>query len=313
MADIPNETELQEPPKQSKRAVFVARLSSTLVLWALISGALWFNNSYFFYVLVSALGLLGYWEFLQMLGHRGKPFRALRNWSLLVAVGYFIACFYHFERFGRSGFGAVESVAIFLAVTGGFTVMLAFKIDGRRTIEQITQAGFGFVYVIILFNFLAHLIYLPNDSSAGMPAGGFYLLFVLVVTKFTDMGAYITGTITSNFMTNSKMIPHISPGKTWQGFFGAFIFAIGGGFAVFAIFPGQLEILTPLHVVVLGIVLGLASVIGDLAESVLKRSVDVKDSGHMLPGIGGALDLIDSLLFTAPIFYFYLRAVQLPG
>ena len=298
--------ETEQPAKKSKGAVFAARLTSTLTLWALVTGALWFNNSYLFYVLVSVLGVLGYWEFLQMSGQRGKAFSALRNWSLLVAVGYLLACFYHFERFGRSGFGPVESVAIFLSVAGAFAVMLPFKIDGRRTIEQVTHAGFGFVYVMIFFTFLAHLIYLPKDAAAGNPTGGFYLLFVLVVTKFTDMGAYLTGTL----IGKHKMIPHISPGKTWQGFFGAIVWAVLGGFIVFWIFPGQLTILTPLHVAILGVVLALAAVIGDLAESVLKRSLDVKDSGNVLPGIGGALDLIDSLLFTAPIFYFYLRAVQ---
>jgi phosphatidate cytidylyltransferase len=296
----------EQPVKKSKGAVFAARLTSTLALWALVTGALYFNNSYLFYVLVSVLGLLGYWEFLQMSGQRGKAFTTLRNWSLLVAVGYLLACFYHFERFGRSGFGPVESVAIFLSVAGAFAVMLPFKTDGRRTIEQVTHAGFGFVYVMIFFTFLAHLIYLPKDAAAGNPTGGFYLLFVLVVTKFTDMGAYVTGTL----IGKHKMIPHISPGKTWQGFFGAIVWAVLGGFIVFWIFPGQLTILTPLHVAILGVILALAAVIGDLAESVLKRSLDVKDSGNVLPGIGGALDLIDSLLFTAPIFYFYLRAVQ---
>jgi len=299
-----------EVKKKSKGAVFLARSFSTLSLWALIVGALWLNSSILFYVLIGALGLLGYWEYLQMLGHKGKAFNALRWWSLAVAAGYMYACFYHFERFGRSGFGPVESVAIFLAIGGGFTVMLPFKIDGRRTIEQVTQAGFGFVYVVVLFTFLAHLLYLPHEATAGNPAGGFYLLFVLVVTKFTDMGAYITGTVTSTFMNNHKMIPHISPGKSWQGFFGAFLFAIGGGFAIYALFPEHLALLNPTHIVVLGIVLALAAVIGDLAESVLKRSLDVKDSGNILPGIGGTLDLIDSLLFTAPIFYLYLRAVQ---
>lgn len=296
----------REPAKNSKGAVFVARLSSTLTLWALVAGALWFNSSFLFYILISVLGVLGYWEYLQMLGHRGRAFAALRAWSMLVAVGYLLACFYHFERFGRSGFGPVESVAIFLSVAGAFAVMLPYRIDGRRTIEQVTQAGFGFVYVMVLFAFLAHLIYLPHESVAGQPAGGFYLLFVLVVTKFTDMGAYITGTL----IGKHKMVPHISPGKTWQGFGGAIVWAVLGGFTVFWLFPGELKLLTPLHVVVLGVVLALAAVVGDLAESVLKRSLDVKDSGHVLPGIGGALDLIDSLLFTAPIFYFYLRAVQ---
>jgi phosphatidate cytidylyltransferase len=295
-----------EPKKKSKGAVFVARLSSTLTLWALIFGALWLDSSYLFYILIGVLGMLGYWEYLQMLGHRGKPFAVLRLWSLLVAATYLLTCFYHFERFGRSGFGAVESVAIFLSVAGAFTVLLPFKIDGRRTVEQISETSFGFVYVMVLFTFLAHLIYLPHEAAPGRPAGGFYLLFVLVVTKFTDMGAYITGTL----IGKHKMIPHISPGKTWQGFGGAIVFAVLGGLAIFYMFPGDLKILTPTHVVVLGVVLALAAVVGDLAESVLKRSLDVKDSGHVLPGIGGALDLIDSLLFTAPIFYFYLRAVQ---
>ena len=294
------------PAKKSKGAVFVARTSSTLSLWALVAGALWFNSSYLFYILVGVLGVLAFWEYLQMLGHRDKAFATLRTWSLVVAVGYLLACFYHFERFGRSGFGAVESVAIFLAVAGSFTVMLPFNIDGRRTIERVTYAGFGFVYVMVLFTFLAHLLYLPHGSGPGEPTGGFYLLFVLAVTKFTDMGAYLTGTL----IGKHKMIPHISPGKTWQGFFGAIGWAILGGFLVFWLFPAHLDILTPLHVTILGVILALTAVIGDLAESVLKRSLDVKDSGNVLPGIGGALDLIDSLLFTAPIFYLYLRALQ---
>ena len=76
-----------------------------------------------------------------------------------------------------------------------------------------------------------------------------------------------------------------------------------------AMLPGQLNYLNYTHAVVLGLVLGFAAIVGDLAESVIKRSCDVKDSGSFLPGIGGALDLIDSILFTAPLLFFYLRFV----
>ena len=72
----------------------------------------------------------------------------------------------------------------------------------------------------------------------------------------------------------------------------------------------QLTYLTQTDAVILGLVLGFAAIIGDLAESIIKRSADVKDSGHFLPGIGGALDLIDSILFTAPLLFFYLRFVK---
>jgi phosphatidate cytidylyltransferase len=73
--------------------------------------------------------------------------------------------------------------------------------------------------------------------------------------------------------------------------------------------PGHLSVLTWTHATILGLLLGFAAVIGDLAESIIKRSTGVKDSGNMFPGIGGALDLIDSLLFTAPLLFFYLRLV----
>jgi len=105
------------------------------------------------------------------------------------------------------------------------------------------------------------------------------------------------------------MIPHISAKKTWEGFFGALVFAFLCSLALFKLMPGHLSVLTWTHATILGLLLGFAAVIGDLAESIIKRSTGVKDSGNLLPGIGGALDLLDSLLFTAPLLFFYLRLV----
>jgi phosphatidate cytidylyltransferase len=104
------------------------------------------------------------------------------------------------------------------------------------------------------------------------------------------------------------MIPHVSPGKTWEGFGGALVFAQLAGIGLFLMFPAELATLRHLgHVVALGFLLAVLAVIGDLAESVVKRSIHAKDSGRMLPGIGGSLDLIDSVCFTAPALYFYVK------
>jgi phosphatidate cytidylyltransferase len=119
------------------------------------------------------------------------------------------------------------------------------------------------------------------------------------------MGAYLTGSA----IGRHKLIPHISPAKTWEGFFGALGFSLLASCGLFALMPTQLSVLNWTHATVLGLLLGFAAVIGDLAESIVKRSTGVKDSGKMLPGIGGALDLVDSLLFTAPLLFFYLRLV----
>jgi phosphatidate cytidylyltransferase len=164
---------------------------------------------------------------------------------------------------------------------------------------------FGLLYVLWLFNFTTKILYLTPRSGTGIVTGQFYCLYLIAVTKFSDMGAYLTGSAIGRHL----MVPQISAKKTWEGFFGALGFALFCSLALFKLMPGHLAMLSWTHATILGLLLGFAAVIGDLAESIIKRSTGVKDSGNFLPGIGGALDLIDSLLFTAPLLFFYLRLV----
>ncbi len=131
------------------------------------------------------------------------------------------------------------------------------------------------------------------------------MLYLIVITKFSDMGAYLTGSL----IGKHPLVPHIGPKKTWEGFFGALVFSVTGSYVMLGLMPNKLWLINNWHGAVLGLLLGFAAIIGDLAESIIKRSCGVKDSGKMLPGIGGALDLIDSLLFTAPLLFFYMRLV----
>jgi phosphatidate cytidylyltransferase len=131
------------------------------------------------------------------------------------------------------------------------------------------------------------------------------LIYLMVVTKFSDMGAYVFGSL----FGRHPFAPHISPKKTWEGFFGALVLSSLGSYWLYALIPARLAVLRLEDVVILGLLLGVGAVVGDLAESIIKRSTHAKDSSRILPGIGGTLDLIDSLLFTAPLMYFYLRLV----
>ena len=103
------------------------------------------------------------------------------------------------------------------------------------------------------------------------------------------------------------MIPRISPGKTWEGFAGGVALSVVISVLLIHCFPLGLPGFGVWDGIFLGTLLALASVVGDLAESVVKRDAHIKDSGRFIPGIGGALDLIDSILFTAPAFYFYVQ------
>jgi phosphatidate cytidylyltransferase len=166
-------------------------------------------------------------------------------------------------------------------------------------ILSISVTLFGLMYVPWLLNFIQKINFFPDIE------GKYFLLYFILITKFSDMGAYVVGSL----IGKHKMIPRISPGKTWEGFGGAIVASTGASLAFVHFFGPHMFGMNTLHAVILGVVLSSTAVIGDLIESLFKREAGVKDSGGFFPGIGGILDLLDSLLFNAPIMYLYLRHI----
>jgi len=188
-----------------------------------------------------------------------------------------------------------------------FLILFVLGLCLRQFLSRRTTTGllaisttlFGLMYVPWLLNFIQKINFFPDVD------GHYYLLYFVLITKFSDTGAYAVGSL----IGKHKMIPRISPGKTWEGFGGAIALSTLAS-VVFVHFLGaRMPGMNTLHAVVLGVVLSVCAVVGDLIESLFKREAGVKDSGRFFPGIGGILDLLDSLLFNAPIMYLYLRHV----
>jgi phosphatidate cytidylyltransferase len=168
-------------------------------------------------------------------------------------------------------------------------------------ILAISTTLFGLMYVPWLLNFIQKINFFFFPSVEGH----YYLLYFVLITKFSDTGAYVTGSL----IGRHKMIPRISPGKTWEGFGGAVVVSTLASLVFVHFLGSKMAGMNWKHAIILGVILSIAAVIGDLIESLFKREAGVKDSGKFFPGIGGILDLLDSLLFNAPIMYLYLRHV----
>lgn len=279
--------------------VFVRRAGSTLLLWVIVAAIFASMYPAAYLGLIGILAVISTIEYFRML--RAAEVKCFPRFGLILAVAYCVIAYWHFLKGGNEITPALDAVAIFIAITGAFTLQLRYPIKGIEALLAVAANLLGFLYIAFLFNFAARISFgLPGDGAV---PGAFVLLWLIAVTKFTDMGAYITGSL----FGKHKMIPHISPAKTWEGFAGALFFAQLAACGLYALLPDQLAALNSWpHVIALGFLLAILAVVGDLAESVVKRALHAKDSGSMLPGIGGGLDLIDSICFTAPALYFYL-------
>ncbi len=193
-----------------------------------------------------------------------------------------------------------------------FLILFVLGLCVRQFVSRSNTAGilaisttlFGLMYVPWLLNFIQKINYFPDVRGVDVH-GNLFVLYFILVTKFSDVGAYCVGSL----IGRHKMIPRISPGKTWEGFAGAIVVSTGVS-VLFAHLAGdKLYGMNLMHAVILGIILSSGAVVGDLIESIFKREAGVKDSGRLFPGIGGILDLLDSLLFNAPLMYLYLRHV----
>ncbi len=292
-----------------KKLVFLRRLGSSVALWTVALYIILSGHEIGFMLLIGGLGMLGLWEYYRMLDAKGLPnFKVI---GMLCGVLLNAGSFYYFSHVGpaRSYDFEIATLLFFLLVV--FSRQMFQKTRDISPLETMAYTVFGLLYVPWLFTFVTKIVYLLPRDSAGHVTGHLYVLWLVLVTKFSDMGAYVTGSL----IGKHPLVPHISPKKTWEGFFGALLFSTGGACGLLTLMPERLSFLKmsgPFwlgHAVILGLVLGFAAVIGDLGESIVKRSAGVKDSGNFLPGIGGALDLIDSILFTAPLLFFYLRFV----
>ncbi len=292
-------------PAPSKGRVFLRRLITSVILWTVILAALFSSSSLVsdgvFLLVIVFLALAGLMEFYGLAGKRGL---ACFKWcgllgGALLMVGTFLNLI---GRIGMQGSPArvndFETGFIILFVLGLCVRQLVSK-SGASGIAAIATTLLGLMYVPWLLNFIQKINFFPDVE------GKFFLLYFILVTKFSDMGAYSVGTL----IGRHKMIPRISPGKTWEGFAGAVFVSTAASLVFVHFFGGRMAGMNFLHATILGILLSVTGVIGDLIESLFKREAGVKDSGSLFPGIGGILDLLDSLLFNAPIMYLYLRHI----
>ena len=292
-------------PLPSKAQVFFRRLITTVILWSVILAAMFSRNELIsngvFLMLMGLLAVAGLAEFYGMAGKRGLV--CFTGCGLAGGVLLMIGTFLNLT--GR--LGTHDSPARVNDFETSFLILFVLGLCVRQFISKSSTTGivsisvtlFGLMYVPWLLNFIQKINFFPAIE------GKYFLLYFILITKFSDMGAYVVGSL----IGKHKMIPRISPGKTWEGFGGAILVSTGASLAFVHFFGAHMYGMNALHAVILGVVLSSTAVIGDLIESLFKREAGVKDSGSFFPGIGGILDLLDSLLFNAPIMYLYLRHI----
>ena len=247
-----------------------------------------------FVALQAVLGLIEFYRMMQGKGHHVN--RWLGHASLLAVLG--LAYRPHTPN------------AAFL-FTAALLLLLAFALrraKGKNIVEGLAVTVFGVIYVGWLSSHFVLLRELPWRAGLDYGDGMKLVLYAFLVTWSCDTGAYAFGRL----FGRTRPWKNISPRKTLEGSIGGFVMAGVGAYigAITFMHPhGGAPWLRPLDILLLGVVVGISGQVGDLAESLLKRDSASGDSSDMIPGHGGVLDRFDSLYFSAPLVYYYLKIV----
>ncbi|MFH1487872.1 MAG: phosphatidate cytidylyltransferase [Pseudomonadota bacterium] len=235
-----------------------------------------------FYALIVFASMAGLFEFFSITAS-GMP-------SALKLIG-FVCAYALLHLIARGPFFMLLPFFSLFAVILLAVYLFAYPARRHQAVEDIGKMLLGLVYICLP---LSLLIFISKH-----PRGDLWIFFLLCVTFFCDSFAFYAG----RSLGRHKLYPSISPGKTWEGALGGLLGSLLGA-CLFALFFPIVRI--NLKFMALAAALSLAGQIGDLAESMLKRNYGVKDSGKILPGHGGILDRVDSLLFSIPILYLFL-------
>ncbi len=278
--------------KDLNRRIVVSLFSIAIVIALLVfSFNVWFK--YVVVCLIAGLTAIAIWEYEQFAKAKGGRmiFPALVAVTVVEVVSFFLAAQY----------SMFQSLPLFIFFVG-FLILFALHFKEKDgAVVDLAVSSFGLLYIAVPMGMILGILYYFGQD------GRWWVTYLLVVTKITDVGAYFAGSLWGK----RKLAPTISPAKTVEGaIFGlgcailaSFLFYLGSkGTLSFHLKTGEWFFL--------GLVLGSIGQFGDLSESLLKRDANKKDS-NALPGLGGVLDSIDSLLFNAPILYFYLYHIKI--
>jgi phosphatidate cytidylyltransferase len=266
------------------------RIVTAIVALPILLYTVWSEIPYFFVALAAVAILLALHEFYGIAAKAGAHPFAVAGYAAALLL---IACFVFWPlQWAVAVMAALAIVSLIAALTRPQEMGVA--------LASASATVFGVVYVALLASFLIGVRMLP-DALAATPIA--HLPSKLLTTFFamvmmTDTGAFYTG----RTIGRRKLAPRVSPGKTIEGAVGGFFAAIITGPLCKLIFFPEIPVI---HAAALGAAIGVLGQIGDLAESLLKRGAGVKDSGRLLPGHGGMLDRVDSILFCAPLLYYY--------
>ncbi len=285
-----------EPEKVKKQGQSVSqRWLTAAIAMPIVLVFAWFGG-WFAFAAVAAVVVLGTVELHNMMLHAG--YRPLIWMSFGLSILFLIAAMFPLYR------RAIIEISLGVSLLVSFSWLFFRKrLDGAMVDWALTMAisiylGWPTSFLLLLRG------YVPGMLQSGspiivLPPGAWWLLVVLLGVWGFDGAAFFSG----RYFGRHKLAPEISPGKTWEGVLGGLVVSIAACLILTVV---------PLHVpwyfaVLLGVLVGMAATLGDLAESLIKRQTRVKDSGQIMPGHGGMLDRIDSLLFAAIVVYIFAQ------
>lgn len=274
--------------------LIVGSLSTFVMFSAIYFSHEGYLRHLFAFLITAAIGT-ALWEFYAIA--RAVNYQPLRKCALFFSTFYLLVLYLNAQM--DVSFSSLPQLALILTLISSFGY---FFIKGKNPLANIGITLLGLVYLTFPLGFLISIDYLfPQDS---IHDGRIWLIYLLLVTKMMDIGAYITG----KTLGKRKITPFISPSKTFEGTVGGLLASVLTSI-LFSFILEKFYAISLLSVpasILLSIAIGLVAQFGDLAESLLKREGNIKDS-NQLPGLGGVLDVVDSLVFTAPLLYFFLQ------
>src|SRR6266404_2831857 len=187
---MPATLEQAQPNTVTPRSVFILRFVTTIVLWSIALLIAFSGFEILFWLLISAFGLIALWEFYRMLDHNGLP--NFKVTGMICGVLMLVGSFYYFSKIGPAQSYDFEVAVLLFFLLTVFTRQMFARLKHDEPLRTMAYTLFGLLYVLWLFNFITKILYLTPRGADGIVTGQFYVLYLIAVTKFSDMGAYLT-------------------------------------------------------------------------------------------------------------------------